>query len=269
MRTGGGRRGYGRRVTALLACSVVLAVVAGVRGTWSPCGLSMVSAINPMSERGRGHRYALTCLLFVLGALVGGVLLGCAAALLSLPAALLPTDAALVLAVLAGLVTLASDLQVGGVALPRHPRQVDEDWLSRYRRWVYASGFGLQVGSGFATYVMTAATYLLVVLAALTGSPPQAALVGALFGAVRGLAVILSARATTPEGLRALHRRLAALDRPSLRLAIAAQAAVVVVLAGLVGGPAAAVLVAGAVGVGLLASGEASWHAVRPTRRDA
>lgn len=256
-------------MTALLVCAVVLAVVAGVRGTWSPCGLSMVSAINPMSERGRGQRYAITCVLFALGALTGGLLLGAGAAVLSLLGGLLPTPAALVLAVLAGLVTLASDLNVAGFTLPRRPRQLDEDWLSRYRRWVYASGFGLQVGSGFATYVMTAATYLFVLLAALTGSPLAALAIGALFGAVRGLAVTLSARATTPERLRDLHRRLAHLDVPSLRLAIATQAGVVLALAVALGGPVVAVLVAALAGVGVALSGEATWHAVRPARRDA
>lgn len=256
-------------MTGLLVSAAVVAVVAAARGTWSPCGLSMVSAINPLSEQGRGYRYWLTCVLFVAGAATGGLLLGGAAAVLALLGGLLSTTSALAVGVLAGLVTIASDLRLGGFALPHHPRQVDEDWLGRYRRWVYATGFGLQVGSGFATYVMTAGTYLLVVLAALTGSPAAALALGLLFGTVRGLAVALSARATSPERLRALHRRLAALDGPSLQAAVLAQAAVVVVLAGELAGPAGALLATAALGVALLVSGEAPWHALRPARRDA
>lgn len=262
-------------MTALFASAVAVATVAGVRGTWSPCGLSMLSAINPVSERARGFRFWVTCALFVAGAVVGGLLLGLGAAALSLAAALLPTSAAVAVGALAGVITLASDLRVGGLALPNHPRQVDEDWLSAYRRWVYAAGFGAQIGTGFATYVMTAATYLVVVLAALTASPAQAVVIGGLFGAVRGSAVLLSAGADTPERLRAVHRRLAALDATSLQVAVAAQAVVVVVLAvtfaGAAGGAVAALVCSGLVlsRVRPALSGQALRHAVSPARRDA
>lgn len=231
-------------MTALTLCAVVVAVVSGVRGTWSPCGLSMLSAINPVSERARGHRFWLTCALFVAGALAGGLVLGLGAAVLALAAAPLPASVAVGVGAVAAAVTLASDLEVGGFALPHHPRQVDEDWLSAYRRWVYAAGFGAQIGTGFATYVMTAATYLLVGLAALTGSPAEALWLGAVFGTTRGLAVLISARATTPELLRDVHRRLAALDAPSLHLAVAVQAVVAVVLGGATAGPAGAAVAA-------------------------
>ena len=82
------------------------------------------------------------------------------------------------LAVGACLVALAADRRLAGFQLPLHPRQVNELWLTRYRRWLYAVGFGAQIGSGFATYIMTAATYLMVVLAALTGSPALALATG-------------------------------------------------------------------------------------------
>ena len=35
---------------ALLAVALAVAVVAAVRGMWSPCGLSMLSSLNPVSE---------------------------------------------------------------------------------------------------------------------------------------------------------------------------------------------------------------------------
>ena len=50
---------------------LVLAVVAAVRGLWSPCGLSMISTITPMSERGRGHRFWVTACWYTSGALPG------------------------------------------------------------------------------------------------------------------------------------------------------------------------------------------------------
>jgi len=52
-----------------------------------------------------------------------------------------------------------------------HTRQVNDEWLARFRPWVYGAGFGWQIGVGFATYIMTGGLYLMVVLAALTGDP--------------------------------------------------------------------------------------------------
>jgi hypothetical protein len=237
----------------VVACALVVALVAGVRGIWSPCGLSMLSAINPVSEAGRGHRYGITCAWFVLGSLLGGLTLGAGAAVVSLPAGLLDGTTLAAVGAAVALVTLGSDLKVGGWSLPHHPRQVDETWFGAYRRWAYAAGFGAQIGVGFATYVMTAATYLLVVLAALTGSPGWALVAGGAFGLVRGFAVLLSATAQTPHELRVLHRRLAVLDPWSLRAAMLVQAGAAVVLAlisfGTIGGvlvSAACLVVAGA-----------------------
>jgi hypothetical protein len=197
--------------------TLTVAAVAGARGTWSPCGLSMVSAINPLAERGRGYRYWLTTLWFVTGAVAGGAVLGAVAAVAAWPARALPTPAAASIASLGCLVALACDGRVGRFRLPIHPRQVNERWLTQYRRWLYASGFGFQIGTGFATYIMTAATYLVVLLAALTGSPGWAVMTGLAFGLVRGSAVLLSSRCRSPESLRALHLRLDRVEPASRR----------------------------------------------------
>lgn len=55
------------------------------------------------------------------------------------------------LAALAGLAGLALDLGLGALRLPGPARQVDEDWLARYRGWVYGAGFGTQLGLGVVT----------------------------------------------------------------------------------------------------------------------
>src|SRR5689334_11106786 len=108
---------------------LAVTVVAAVRGTWSPCGLSMVSAINPLSERSRGNRYWLTTLWFIAGSVAGGAVLGLAGALLAVLLDPLPSRPALLLAAGGCLVALAADLRVAGFQLPLHPRQVNELWL--------------------------------------------------------------------------------------------------------------------------------------------
>jgi hypothetical protein len=235
----------------LIAALLVLTVAAAVRGTWSPCGLSMVSAINPLSERARGNRYWLTTVWFVAGAVLGGAGLGIGAALLAFLLRPLGTLPELVLAVAGCLLALAADLRLAGFHLPLQPRQVNELWLMRYRRWLYATGFGMQIGVGFATYIMTAATYLVVLLAALAGSPALALLAGLLFGLVRGSAVLLSSRCRGAGALQRLHARLSALESASLRTVMLLELLAAIALGAAAGGIGGAVLTA-VLAVGML-----------------
>ena len=209
----------------------LLAVAAAIRSTWSPCGISMLSTLTPLGERSRGHRYPVTVAWFVTGAVLGGLTLGgLAAGVAGAVAAWSPSaQTTALIVVLASLVTIGSDLRIGGISLPRIPRQVNEVWTGRYRGWAYASAFGWQIGVGLTTFVMTAAVYLTVVVAALTGQPAVALGVGLVFGLVRGLAVLLGSRLTTPEAIRHFHRRLEGLAPWSLRAAVAAQVAVLAV----------------------------------------
>ena len=104
-------------------------------------------------------------------------------------------------------------------------------WLGKFRSWVYGVGFGWQIGVGFATYIMTAAVYLTVALAALTGRPAVAFAICVGFGLLRGLAILLGATITSPERLIAFHRRFDALAEPVRRSVIGVQFAVAAVAA--------------------------------------
>ena len=219
-------------MTALLVIlASMMAVAAAIRSTWSPCGLSMLSTLTPIGERGRNQRYASTATWFVLGAVLGGATLGVGAALLAVgvDSADLSGEARVGLAAVLAAVTVTSDLQLGGFRLWSHTRQVNESWLDQYRSWVYGGGFGWQIGVGLATYVTTAAVYLMLALAALTASPVAALAVATGFGLVRGLAVLLGRNLTTPERLMALHRRLAALLPSAQRGVVLVQTAVLAV----------------------------------------
>jgi hypothetical protein len=194
----------------MLVLLLVTAAVAAARGMWSPCGLSMLSALNPMSERARGNRFWVTACWYLGGSLAGGALLGagCALGAAAFGAFGAGVSAGWALAIAGAVVAALSDARVGGWALPTHPRQVDERWLVKYRRWIYASGYGAQIGSGFATYIMTAAVYLTTLLAVLTGEPAQALLAGCVFGLLRGASIALAAVARDPERLGALVGRI-------------------------------------------------------------
>ncbi len=104
-------------------------------------------------------------------------------------------------------------VELAGWRLPTLRRQVSEDWLGRYRGWVYGGGFGVQLGVGVATTVTTAALYagvaLLVMLGA-TGDLATAQAAGAAFGVARALPVLAGARVHDPERLRRRVQRVAA-----------------------------------------------------------
>ena len=71
----------------------------------------------------------------------------------------------------------------------------------------------------------TAALYLVIVLAALTTSPAVALAIGALFGLVRGLAVLLGRGITSADTLAAFHRRFTELGSVVLGMVVAGELA--------------------------------------------
>ncbi len=207
-------------MTIVVVLAVVTAVAAAIRGTWSPCGLSMLSTVTPLAEAGRGRRWGVTAAWFVVGAVIGGLTLGAVmAGLAALVGALgLSITVVLGIATVAALVCAASDLDPFGLHIPFHGRQVNERWLDQYRAWVYGAGFGWQIGCGLATYITTAGMYLTILLAALTGRPLVALGIGAGFGLIRGLAIFAGRHITDTDHLLAVHRHFGALRRP-VRLA--------------------------------------------------
>ena len=224
----------GQPIELMAGLGLVVTVVAAVRSTWSPCGLSMLSSITPVAEQGRGHRFRSTALWFVAGAVVGGAMLGGVMAALAVAVRwfALPGVAAVSVVMVVAAITALSDSGVSSHRLPFHGRQVNERWLDQYRSWVYGAGFGCQIGCGLATYIVTAGVYLMIVLGALSGDPWVALGLGTLFGLVRGLAVFASRKVHDPASLRSLHLRLTRLDPLSAVVTVATQLAATVVAAG-------------------------------------
>ncbi|HWD52725.1 MAG TPA: hypothetical protein VG412_10005 [Acidimicrobiales bacterium] len=166
----------------------------------------------------------------------------------------LSTTAIGVVALAAAILAAASDTGMAGFRLPVHHRQVNERWLDHFRPWVYAAGFGWQIGTGLATYITTAAVYLMILLGALGGSPVRAVALGVGFGFVRGLSVLLGRNITTPDGLRAFHRRFVDTGPKVGRIVVACEAAAALAVAWFLSpllglGVTAVVAVAGVVGV--------------------
>lgn len=169
----------------------------------------MLTSITPLGERGRQRRWATSALSYGIGSALGGAIMGTAAGLLGAALAVLARpEPRLLVALIAALVALSALADAAGWRPPAPHRQVDEDWLGRYRGWVVGLGFGFQLGLGVATVVTTAAVHLLVALAVLSGSPTAGALLGLVFGVTRALPILAAVRVDSPARLARLHRRV-------------------------------------------------------------
>jgi hypothetical protein len=192
----------------------------------------MLASITPLGERSRGFSWGLTASAFAAGAVAAGALGGAVGGALG---SLAPTgtwrDVAALVLLAAALAVDASPLRR---RLPTTRRQVNEDWMARYRGWVYGAAFGAQLGTGVATIVTSAAVYAAALGTVLSGTVVAGTAVGAAFGATRALSLLPARRATGPAGLVRLHDRLGRAEAPARRAVLAAEAvAIALVVAGL------------------------------------
>lgn len=176
----------------------------------------MLASITPLGERGRSRRWSVSAPAYVVGSVLGGLAVGALAGSLgALMVSDVGTTPRLVVLAVALAFGLLLDLRVGGLRPPGPKRQVNEDWLELYREWVYGAGFGLQLGAAVLTQIPTAATWVMLLAAGLSGALSTGLLVGGVFGLVRALPVLLTSRVHDAASLRRLHVRSAALARPA------------------------------------------------------
>jgi hypothetical protein len=180
----------------------------------------------------------VTVAAFVLGSTAAGAAAGALVGLVGAPLDDAASPGARVL-ILGAVVLLGAilDLEPFGTTLPTPRRQVSEEWLNRYRGWVYGIGFGVQLGVGVATIVTTSAVYATLAAAALSGSALAGTVVGGTFGLVRGLTVLPSRGVRTPGDLVAMDARLRSWSRQArLAASLAMSGAAALLLAvGLLG----------------------------------
>jgi hypothetical protein len=189
----------------LEAVLVFAAAAAGVTGAWSPCGFSMVETLAPQGYAGRMRVTVAACATFAIGALAGGAITFGGLALLGQA---LGTSAPAVAAAVA--LAAAIGEARGARIVPQVRRQVPESWRRRLPVPLAAGLYGVLLGLGFTTFILTFAVWALAGVSVALGDPALGLAIGLAFGAGRLLPVVVLA----PAGGGRLHAAMA--ERPRI-----------------------------------------------------
>lgn len=181
-------------LTAACAALAVTALLAGFTGSWSPCGLSSIETIGSGMGRDPSRRMrAASLAIFSACCLIGGVATFGGVSLAGAALGLGGGEAAAgFLAAAAALVAGALDLRFLPVR-PQVRNQVPESVRRRAPLPVTSALYGLMLGLGFTTYLLTWAMWALIAGCLLIASPAAGLAIGLAFGAGRALPVIVLA----------------------------------------------------------------------------
>ncbi|HEY1358436.1 MAG TPA: hypothetical protein VGF21_09035 [Thermoleophilaceae bacterium] len=189
----------------LTAALTLAGFLAGLTGTWSPCGFSMVDSLGRGSREGRPAVTLASCAAFGVGALGGAAALyGALAAVGSLLGAHGGHPAAVGAFAVAAAAALA---ELRGVRIrPQIRRQVPEPWRRAMPLPLAGALYGVLLGLGFTTFVFTLSVVALAAISLALGDIGLGLAVGVAFGAGRALPVVALAPAVrTAWGGRAME----------------------------------------------------------------
>jgi hypothetical protein len=198
---------------ALELTLALAAFVAGLTGTWSPCGFSMIATLGPTGHTGGRSTTIAACVTFALGALAGGVITFWS--LTALGGLLHGADdrAAYVIAAMIALAAAAAEMRAAPI-VPQVRRQLPEHWRRLMPMPIAGGLYGVLLGLGFTTFVLTLGVWALAGIAFAIGEPTVGLVLGLAFGAGRALPVSLTAPfADRPAGIRVTELMA---DRPEL-----------------------------------------------------
>ncbi|HEU4656811.1 MAG TPA: hypothetical protein VFR97_04780 [Capillimicrobium sp.] len=195
--------------TALLFA--IAGVVAGLTGTWSPCGFSMIDTLGPNGHDGGRRRTAAACAAFAIGAPIGGAITF--AGLSALGSALQGGGAALGVGIAIAIAAAALD-GFGVPVTPQLRRQVPESWRRVLPLPLAGLLYGILLGLGFTTFVLAFALPALAAISVAVADVELGLTLGVAFGIGRALPIVaLAPLADTDLGARAITTMA---ERPAL-----------------------------------------------------
>jgi hypothetical protein len=188
---------------ALEIALAAAALLIGATGTFSPCGLSAIETIGPTGHTGGRRITAAACATFLPGAVAGGLI---TFGTLAVAGELLHGAGGRAAYVLAGgIALLAAILEARGTRIvPQIRRQLPEHWRRVMPMPLAAALYGVLLGLGFTTFVLSFGVWALAGVSLAVGDPTLGLVLGAAFGIGRAIPiVVLAPMAGTDRGVRA------------------------------------------------------------------
>jgi hypothetical protein len=170
------------------------ALLIGLTGAWSPCGFSMVETIGLSGDGTRRRTTIASCMAFAPGAVVGGI---ATFGLLSTLGELLHgVEGRAAYLVAAAIAFAAAMAEVRGARIvPQIRRQLPEHWRWTMPIPLAATLYGILLGLGFTTFVLSFGVWALAGISLALGDPAAGLVIGAAFGLGRALPVVFVAPA--------------------------------------------------------------------------
>ena len=202
---------------ALELALAVAALLIGATGTFSPCGFSVIDTIGPTGHTGGRRTTIAACVAFVPGAITGGLITF--GSLAAFGEALHGSGGRTSYLVAAGIALLAAILEALGTRIvPQIRRQLPEHWRRVLLMPVAAALYGVLLGIGFTTFVLSFGVWALAGVSLAVGDPALGLLLGACFGIGRAIPiVVLAPLAGRPAGIRATELMC---ERPAVYLGL-------------------------------------------------
>src|SRR5436305_5723887 len=195
----------------------VAALLIGATGTFSPCGLSVIDTIGPTGHVGGGRTTAAACAAFVPGAIAGGLITF--VALAEAGDVVHGAGGRIAYAVAAAIASLAAVLELRGTRIvPQIRRQLPEHWRRVMPMPLAAALYGVLLGIGFTTFVLSFGVWALAGISLALGDPGLGLLLGAAFGIGRAIPILALAPAAGGRvGIRATELMC---ERPGVYLGL-------------------------------------------------
>jgi len=189
------------------------ALVIGITGAWSPCGFSMVETVGLRGEAERRRTTLAACATFAPGAVIGGCVTFGLLSLAGDAAHGVGGRSAYLAA--AAVAAVAALLEARGTRIvPQIRRQLPERWRWAMPMPLAAGLYGVLLGLGFTTFVLSFGVWALAGIAFALGSPWTGVAIGVAFGIGRAMPVVaLAPLADRPLGIRCTELMA---ERPAL-----------------------------------------------------
>jgi hypothetical protein len=170
------------------------ALLIGLTGAWSPCGFSMVETIGLSGDGTRRRTTIASCATFAPGAVLGGI------ATFGLLSGLgevvhgVGGQAAYVVAATIAVAAAVAEAR-GTRIVPQIRRQLPERWRWTMPMPLAAALYGVLLGLGFTTFVLSFGVWALAGIGFALGDLHVGLVIGAAFGIGRAIPVVLVAPA--------------------------------------------------------------------------